>query len=75
MHKFERGDDVRALDPAGTEVLNGRFLGYAGAEEAIDIELERGEATVDAAWIELDDGSTRKVALHQLRPAYWQQTG
>ena len=75
MHKFERGDNVRALEPDGAEVLIGRFLRRATADEAISIELEWASPTaVDAAWIECDDGSTRKVALHQLRPTYWQPT-
>ena len=75
MHKFERGDHVRALEPDGAEVLIGKFLGCAAADEAISVELEWASPTaVDAAWMEIDDGSTRKVALHQMRPTYWQPT-
>ena len=55
-------------------MLIGRFLGRADDDQTIDFEQESGNATVDAAWIELDDGSTRKVVLHHLRPIYWQPT-
>ena len=75
MTDFKRGDRVQARDPDGGQEIVGTFLKVADPDEALDIPTEGGTRRTDAAWIQLEDGTTRKVVYHQMRPAHWEQSG
>ena len=75
MTQFENGDRVRALDPDTGAEIEGIFERVADADDALEIPLEVGARTTDAAWIRLDDGTSRKVVYHRMRPAYWEHSG
>ena len=72
MTEFKLGDRVRALDPDTGVELEGSFETPADADDTLEIPLEEGTRTTDAAWIRLDDGTTRKVVYHRMRLAYWE---
>lgn len=72
MTHFENGDRVRALDPDTGAHIEGIFERVADADDALEIPLEGGIRTTDAAWIRLDDGTSRKVVYHRMRPAHWE---
>jgi hypothetical protein len=72
MRDFKQGDRIRALDPETFSEVEGSFRGLADPRDTIEVLLESGSAETPGAWIELDDGTSLRVAYHQLRPAYWQ---
>lgn len=75
MTDFKTGDRVHALDPDSGEEIEGAFLKLADPDEALEIPTEGGAHKTDAAWIELEDGTTRKVVYHRMRPAHWERLG
>jgi hypothetical protein len=67
MADFEKGDPVRVPHPDTGEEIEGTFLGLADPDEAIEVPLEAGSRKADAAWIQLDDGTTRRIVFSRIR--------
>lgn len=69
MDQFEPGDVVRVPHPDTGAQIEGTFIGMADAAEAIEVAAADGSTRkADTAWIELDDGTTRKIVGDEIRP-------
>ena len=63
MSGFEPGDVVRVSHPDTGEPIEGTYLSMAEPDDLVEVD---GKG-VDTAWVELDDGETRRFALDGVR--------
>ena len=63
MSGFEPGDVVRVSHPDSGEPIEGTYLAMAEPDDLVEVD---GEG-VETAWVELDDGETRRFALDGVR--------
>lgn len=69
MTDFDKGDPVVVPHPDTGEDIGGTFLGDAEPDEAVEVADATGTHTEDAAWIQLDDGTTRRIGIDEIRAA------